>query len=206
MTTPLTDQQLALRTALEAALRAAADQCTTDCPADCRTHHPSLFAGGMTATGLAESIDGDIDAVAHVAAITVQGEMDRLRAELEQARATVRQLAIAAENGKHSLAAFAADTTDPGSAALGALYLLRNALAGQPDIEPAYLEVTPERLRAAHFREAARLLEDAELDDDAVNMLDNVAHGIEQYNPSPGHQSHCAAATQGCCSCEEPST
>lgn len=87
MTTPLTDQQLALRTALEAALRAAADQCTTDCPADCRTHHPSIFAGGMTATGLAESIDGDIDAVAHVAAITVQGEMDRLRAELADEQA-----------------------------------------------------------------------------------------------------------------------
>lgn len=133
----MTDQQLALRSALEAALRAAADECATACPAECRTHHPSIFGGGMTATGDAESVDGDIDAVAHVAAIAVQGELDRLR--------------------------------------------------------------------AVHFHEAARLLESAGCDDDAVNLLDNVADGIaQQYNPNPGHQPHCVAVTQGCCSCEEP--
>lgn len=80
MTENLTDQQIALRATLEAALRAAAADCTPDCPAECRTHHPSLFAGGMTAGGLAESIDGDIDAIAHVAAIAIQGEITRLRA------------------------------------------------------------------------------------------------------------------------------
>lgn len=32
--------------------------------------------------------------------------------------------------------------------------------------------------RAAYFHEAARLLEDAGRDDDAVNLLDNVANGI----------------------------
>jgi hypothetical protein len=37
---------------------------------------------------------------------------------------------------------------------------------------------TGEPLRAAHFHEAARLLEDTGRDDDAVNLLDNVAAGI----------------------------
>lgn len=101
-----------------------------------------------------------------------------LEAEVIRLRAINGRLAHAAENGKHSLAAFVSDSSDPGSAALGALYLLRAALVGQPDIEPAYLEVTPEALRAAHFREAARLLEDADCDDDAVNLLGNVARGI----------------------------
>lgn len=35
-----------------------------------------------------------------------------------------------------------------------------------------------ERLRAAHFHEAARLLEDTGHDDDAVNLLDTLANGI----------------------------
>lgn len=35
-----------------------------------------------------------------------------------------------------------------------------------------------ERLRAAHFHEAARLLEDTGHDDDAVNLLDTLADGI----------------------------
>lgn len=35
-----------------------------------------------------------------------------------------------------------------------------------------------EQARAAHFREAARLIEEVGLDDDAVNLLDNVADGL----------------------------
>lgn len=40
---------------------------------------------------------------------------------------------------------------------------------------------TPEMTRAAHFTEAARLLEDTGRDDDAVNLLDNVADGIRTH-------------------------
>lgn len=39
--------------------------------------------------------------------------------------------------------------------------------------------------RAAAFREAARLLEATGRDDDAINLLDNVADGIASYSPSP---------------------
>lgn len=35
-------------------------------------------------------------------------------------------------------------------------------------------------VRARTFREAARLLEDLGHDDDAVSVLDNVAHGVEE--------------------------
>lgn len=38
-----------------------------------------------------------------------------------------------------------------------------------------------EKQRAAHFTEAARLLEDTGRDDDAVNLLDNVAAGIRVH-------------------------
>ncbi|MFJ2000315.1 hypothetical protein [Streptomyces chartreusis] len=38
-----------------------------------------------------------------------------------------------------------------------------------------------EQQRAAHFTEAARLLEDTGRDDDAVNLLDNVAAGIRSH-------------------------
>jgi chromosome condensin MukBEF ATPase and DNA-binding subunit MukB len=38
--------------------------------------------------------------------------------------------------------------------------------------------------QSATFREAARLLEDTGRDDDAVNLLDNVADGILSYAPN----------------------
>jgi hypothetical protein len=41
------------------------------------------------------------------------------------------------------------------------------------------------RLRAETFREAARLLESTGRDDDAVNLLDNVADGALSYVPDP---------------------
>lgn len=66
------------------------------------------------------------------------------------------------------------------------------------------VRVAGERLRAAHFREAARLLEDAELDDDAVNMLGNVAHGIEQYNPAPACTCGAEAVHQAGCEATRP--
>jgi hypothetical protein len=169
VTEPLTDQQIA-------EIRAYHE----------RTTHPDWMPATHVGQLLAEVTRLRADLASYQAeSAQYDRDHERLSAELKQARVTINRLAHAAENGKHSLAAFAADTTDPGSAALGALYLLRNALAGQPDIEPAYLEITPERLRAAHFREAARLLEAADHDDDAVNLLDNVAHSIEQYNPNP---------------------
>lgn len=40
---------------------------------------------------------------------------------------------------------------------------------------------TPEMTRAAHFSEAARLLEDTRRDEDAVNLLDNMADGIRTH-------------------------
>lgn len=41
--------------------------------------------------------------------------------------------------------------------------------------------VASEMVRADHFSEAARLLEDTGRDDDAVNLLDNVADGIRTH-------------------------
>lgn len=158
--------------------------------------------GDITCGGTATRTDQLAEIRAELGPADWPSEILRLRAELAQARGDVRRLAVAAENGKHSLAAFVSDSSDPGSAALGALYLLGNALAGQPDTEPAYLEITPEALRAAHFREAARLLEDADCDDDAVNLLDNVARGIADVTPAgpclaePVHQAGCPAAEE----------
>ncbi|MEV6180135.1 hypothetical protein [Streptomyces sp. NPDC052015] len=45
----------------------------------------------------------------------------------------------------------------------------------------AELESALEGQRAGHFTEAARLLEDTGRDDDAVNLLDNVAAGIQAH-------------------------
>jgi hypothetical protein len=57
-------------------------------------------------------------------------------------------------------------------------------IARQALAEEDRLRASLDQARAAAFREAARLLEDAGRDDDAVNLLDNVADGIASYGPS----------------------
>lgn len=58
----------------------------------------------------------------------------------------------------------------------GARELLAELAAVRAERDQARADA--ERLRAAHFHEAARLLEDTGHDDDSVNLLDTLADGI----------------------------
>ncbi|MFE6474542.1 hypothetical protein [Streptomyces rochei] len=52
-----------------------------------------------------------------------------------------------------------------------------------------------EMVRATHFSEAARLLEDTGHDDDAVNLLDNMADGIRTHAAGEQHDLPSPAET-----------
>ncbi|MFJ5914996.1 hypothetical protein ACIQFW_04255 [Streptomyces ardesiacus] len=67
--------------------------------------------------------------------------------EYEQATARVAELEKAAVEGRAALASFCADHEDPGTAALGALYLLQQATTGTP-MQPG--ETVPKVYRASH--------------------------------------------------------
>lgn len=175
-TAPLTDQQLAAVETGRAAVRAK-------------------FSGGAFPAALGRAIADEL----------ADAAMAPLLADNARLRATVARLATAAENGKHSLAAFVADTFDPGSAALGALYLLQGALAGQPDTEPAYPEVTPEHLMAAGVRHAAAYLRNQHQEHDADIEWAEAAEALEDTaaalatpactcRAEPVHQAGCPAS------------
>ena len=70
-----------------------------------------------------------------------------LRDEVEELRARVTELEVAALEGRAALAALCHDLDDPGSMALGALYLLQQATPGTP-MEPG--ETVPTMYRASH--------------------------------------------------------
>jgi hypothetical protein len=75
---------------------------------------------------------------------------DELAKALEQAAAAhlrVTELEVAATEGRAALAALCHDLDDPGSMALGALYLLQQATPGTP-MEPG--EIVPKAYRASH--------------------------------------------------------
>ena len=60
----------------------------------------------------------------------------------------------------------------------------------QPELDRLAAELSRVRAelataRAAAFREAARVLEDTGRDDDAVNLLDNIADGVTANMPTP---------------------
>jgi hypothetical protein len=65
----------------------------------------------------------------------------------ERARDRVTELEVAAVEGRAALAALCHDLDDPGSMALGALYLLQQATPGTP-LEPG--ETVPKVYRASH--------------------------------------------------------
>jgi hypothetical protein len=68
-------------------------------------------------------------------------------AEIERLKARVTELEVAAVEGRAALAALCHDLDDPGSMALGALYLLQQATPGTP-MEPG--ETVPKVYRASH--------------------------------------------------------
>lgn len=77
----------------------------------------------------------------------LEADRDANDREYEQATARIAALEKAAVEGRAALAAFCADHEDPGTAALGALYLLQQATSGTP-MQPG--ETVPKVYRASH--------------------------------------------------------
>jgi signal transduction histidine kinase len=99
-----------------------------------------------------------------------------MAAEIRRLRARVAELEGPAVEARAALAALCYDLEDPGTAALGALYLISQATTGID----APRDDTAEAL-AKHdadvIRKAAQVLEETDRDDDAVNLLYLLADG-----------------------------
>lgn len=100
-------------------------------------------------------------------------------AEGDDSPEDVTALRTAAVEARAALAALCYDLDDPGTAALGALYLLQQATTW---VDAKSDEAA--RVLAKHdadvLHKAARLLEDTGRDDDAVNFLDTYADAWEE--------------------------
>lgn len=112
-----------------------------------------------------------------VGAVTASpGLLPMLVAELRQARARVAELEGPAVEARAALAALCYDLEDPGTAALGALYLISQATVGvEAPRDDAALALAQHD--AEVLREAAQVLEETDRDDDAVNLLYLLADG-----------------------------
>jgi signal transduction histidine kinase len=107
-----------------------------------------------------------------------------LVAEVRRLRARVTELEGPAVEARAALAALCYDLEDPGSNAFGALYLLSQATVGV-DAPKDDATVALARHDGEVLRKAAEVLEGADRDDDAVNLLyllaDQTARGEETH-------------------------
>lgn len=93
-----------------------------------------------------------------------------LAGEVRRLRARVAELEGPAVEARAALAALCYDLEDPGTAALGALYLISRATVGvEAPKDDAALALA--RHDAEVLRKAAEVLEATDRDDDAVNLL-----------------------------------
>ncbi|MFI7294004.1 hypothetical protein [Streptomyces sp. NPDC050121] len=102
-----------------------------------------------------------------------------LVAELRRLRARVTELEGPAVEARAALAALCYDLDDPGTAALGALYLLSQATVGV-DAPRDDAAVALARHDAQVLRKAAETLEATDRDDDAINLLYLLADDVER--------------------------
>ncbi|MFE2485990.1 hypothetical protein ACFXGR_22370 [Streptomyces mirabilis] len=126
-------------------------------------------------------------------------EMDKQRATISRLRTRVAELEGPAVEARAALAALCYDLEDPGTAALGALYLISQATVG---VEAPRDDAAQALARhdADVIRKAAETLEATDRDDDAVNLLYLLAdtteraeetHVVADDSDDPEHVDDC---------------
>lgn len=143
-----------------------------------------------------DAIDAVIRNAAQLGADIAPETAAAMAAEIRHLRARIAELEGPAVEARAALAALCYDLEDPGTAALGALYLISRATTG---IEAPRDDATEALAKhdADVIRKAAQVLEETDRDDDAVNLLylladttekgekaDVAADGISHPNPS----------------------
>jgi hypothetical protein len=131
--------------------------------------------------------------------LNARQDVPALLAEVRRLRARVTELEGPAVEARAALAALCYDLEDPGTAALGALYLISRATVGveapRDDAAAALAQHDAEVIR-----KAAQVLEETDRDDDAVNLLyllaDNTGRGEETHivaddSEDPEHVDDC---------------
>jgi signal transduction histidine kinase len=112
--------------------------------------------------------------------VDVAGQRNgRLLKELDKRDERIAELEAAGVEARAALASLCYDLEDPGTAALGALYLISQAtrtVEAQSDCAEQALA----KHDAQVIRHAAETLEGADRDDDAVNLLYTLADGTEK--------------------------
>ena len=137
------------------------------------------------------------DAVMPAVRAALLAELAAVRAERDQARQRVAELEKAAIEGRAALGSLCYDLEDPGTAALGALYLLTQATTWTED-GPDFASDALAQHDAKVIRKAAEVLEAADRDEDTVNLLYLLADGGEHFGSchvnATGHRivnGHC---------------
>lgn len=126
-------------------------------------------------------------------------DIDVLVAEVRRLRARVTELEEAGTYARSALAALCYDLEDPGSNAFGALHEISRATTGVPAPRDEAAAVLA-RHDADVIRKAAEVLEEADRDDDAVNLLYRLAdqaqsteetHVVADDSDDPEHIDDC---------------
>ncbi|MEU8902140.1 hypothetical protein [Streptomyces mirabilis] len=119
-----------------------------------------------------------------------------LLVEVRRLRTRVAELEGPAVEARAALAALCYDMEDPGTAALGALYLISQATVGVEAPRDDAAEALA-RHDADVIRKAAETLEATDRDDDAVNLLYLLADGTESAARAAAAAVSSAAAAEG---------
>ncbi|MFD4547225.1 hypothetical protein [Streptomyces sp. NPDC058466] len=178
-TNPLTDQQL---TVIEARAGAATPGPWEEHD-DYGPHFYAYLRGsylrgvGTLNFGDGEDAEADREFVKHA-----REDVDALLAEVRRLRARVTELEGPAVEARAALAALCYDLEDPGTAALGALYLISQATTGVEATRDDAVQALAQH-DAEVLRKAAQVLEETDRDDDAVNLLYLLADGKVPATP-----------------------